>query len=606
MKRLILCLSLLVFHMSLCGQSTYLPTGDDWQAFLERLEVLSGIQAPQFHSSLKPFERSAAAKFILMADTSRQLTDIDQQLVLLFLKRNIEWSGLLPMLNTDDIEPVLATERYQMLADSSGWLPDRVIKRIPLLEHIYAFPSDFFRYYDREFFFAMNPVMDVNLGKEQGVDNLLFINTRGIELRGMINQRVGFYSYVADNQARFPSYVNEHRSSFFSGSVPGEGWAKGYRDGGVDFLTTRAHIALQATKNIGLQVGHDRSKIGSGIRSVLLDDFSNNYLFLRLNTRFKVFHYQNTWARLIDYPLRTFGRSYDHKYAITHYLSIKLSDRLQMGLFENVIVGQSDLSGRRKLDPHYMLPVIFYRAIEHHIGDPDKVALGFDWKWFTIPGLSFYGQVYIDEFRIKDVRADIDSLLVRAGLRNKRKHEGYASFANKFAIQLGSRISDPFGIPNLDIQAEVNLVRPYVYSHYDVSDQGRRPGTSYSHYSQPLGHPLGSNFREWAIQLQYRPHYRVSITANLFNYVQGRDKAAFNFGGNIMKDYRDNRPYEQSAFFLDGLQEKVFLADMTLSWQFLPGWHAEAGYLARKSGSELSGIINTGIRVNVARRKHQF
>ena len=65
-------------------------------------------------------------------------------------------------------------------------------------------------------------------------------------------------------------------------------------------------------------------------------------------------------------------------------------------------------------------------------------------------------------------------------------NNGY--WANKYGIQLGGKYFDAFGVRNLDLQAELNMVRPYTYSHYDST-------SNYTHYNQPLAHPLGADFR---------------------------------------------------------------------------------------------------------------
>jgi len=593
----------------LTAQSTFLPTGSDWHFFVERLEIMQGRHIPQIHTSLKPFERKAIITFLEQSYTnpvpltaigqpptsnvqhpipnSQQPTPIDLHLIDRLLQSHPEWSSV-----PSDSTP-----------GRGGWL----CTRIPITRHVYAYPSDFIRYQSDEFFVSVNPVLDLQVGREQGADKPLYRNTRGMEMRGMISGRVGFYTFLAENQARLPGYVDDHRRAFYSGAIPGDGWAKAFKDGGVDYFTARGYISLEATRHIGLQFGQDKLRIGSGIRSLLLSDFSNNYLFLRVSTRYRFFQYQNTWARLTDYPMRTVGRAYDTKYSITHHLSLNLGGRFQLGLFENVTTGRSDPSGRRGLDPHYLNPIIFYRAIEHHVGDPDKVAVGLDWRWLATPGLSFYGQAYIDEFRINDIRDDLDSLLVRAGLRKERKREGYASFANKFAVQLGTRVADPFGIQNLDLQAEINLVRPYVYTHWDTSGQDQRPGASYTHYSQPLAHPLGANFREWALYGEYRPHHRVTLSASYIQYVQGRDADGLNYGGNILKDYHFGRPQPESAYFLDGVRTSVSLLEFGASWQFWPGWHLEGRYLTRseevESVSERVNIVTVGVRVNAVGRR---
>ncbi|MBW6499685.1 MAG: hypothetical protein K0B09_14960, partial [Bacteroidales bacterium] len=413
-------------------------------------------------------------------------------------------------------------------------------------------------------------------------------------------------------QARFPDYVRR-QMQWHRGAVPGEGWTKGFGEGGVDFFTARGYIAFQATENIGFQFGQDRNFSGHGIRSLLLSDYANNYLFLKINTRYKWFHYQNLYANLLDYPIRSLGgNAYDPKYAITHQLSFQITRNFQLGFFENVMVGGSDSLNKRGMDWHYFNPVIFYRAIEHHVGDPDKVTVGMNWEYLITRGLGVYGQLLVNEFYLNDIRSDVDSMLVRIGLRKERKYSGFASHRNKFGLQLGVKTADLFGIKDLDLQGEVNLIRPFVYQHYDTYGSGLRPGASYSHYSQPLAHPVGANLAEWAFMGRYRPMKNLEVSAALFSYTQGTDVGGVNYGGNIFRDYRD-RPGDFNNTFLQGRQISVLLGELSASYQFRPGWFVDARYLARRQNEKETGeslftndMIGLGLRVNAVPRKHNF
>ena len=53
----------------------------------------------------------------------------------------------------------------------------------------------------------------------------------------------------------------------------------------------------------------------------------------------------------------------------------------------------------------------------------------------------------------------------------------------------GIKYINAFNLRNFDLQLETNIVRPYTYQHNDSID-------NYSHYNQPLAHPLGANFAE--------------------------------------------------------------------------------------------------------------
>jgi len=566
------------------GQSVFLPSGSSDLDFLERLEVKGGRHSRHFHSALKPFERKAAVAFMEHADTAlKNLTPIDRQILNMFLQRNPEWT--------------------KAPADSS---------LRPVLNRFYVFPQDLFRYHNDAFFISINPILELVAEKERGLENLHYINTRGIEVRGMVNRRVGFYTFLATTQGRFPDFVMRQQQ-MHSGAFPGEGWTKDFGQGGVDFFTARGHIALQATDNIGIQFGQDRNFSGHGIRSLLLSDYANNYLFLKINTRYRWFHYQNLFAHLLDFPLRSFGgNNFDAKYLVAHQLAFQITPRFQLGFFESVTFGRSDSLNARGFELHYLNPVIFYRAIEHHVGDPDRVTVGMNWELLVTPGLGFYGQFIADEFYIDDIRADIDSLLVRIGLRRERKFDHFAAFRNQFGIQFGIKTSDPLGIRNLDLQAEINLIRPYVYQHYDVYGSGLRPAASYSHYSQPLAHPLGANLAEWFIKGRYRPLKNLELSLAVLSYTQGTDTGGVNYGGNILMDY-NFRTGDHNVHFLQGRQIQVLLGELLASYEFRPGWFFDIRFRGRTQTERQTGlrlfdnmIMGAGLRVNTTPRRHLF
>jgi hypothetical protein len=98
---------------------------------------------------------------------------------------------------------------------------------------------------------------------------------------------------------------------------------------------------------------------------------------------------------------------------------------------------------------------------------------------------------------------------------------------NKFGYQIGFKYFDLFTIKNLHIQAKYNTVRPYAYS-------AENPQQSYSHYNQPLAHPLGANFWEAVGFINYRlKDFFMEVKVNYA--VKGADSLNTNFGGTIFK-----------------------------------------------------------------------
>ncbi len=563
------------------AQSVMLPSGHQWHDFVQRMEIKSGGSASQFHFALQPLERKAMVEFLQEADTTaRRLTRTDRFVIKDIIQSNAEWSAA--------------------PADTSGR---------PFLKHFYRTPSDFYRRNEKDLFLVVNPVIHVGLGTESDRSLYLYQNTRGLEVRGMINEKVGFYTYMADNQARFPLYVNR-KIQQQEGAIPGEGWNIPFGEQGYDYFTARGYIAFQATENIGFQFGQDRNFLGYGQRSLLLSDYANNYLFLKINTRIWRFHYQNIFARLVDWPLRTYGgRMFDPKYMAAHTLSFNVSDRFQLGVFENVVFGRSDTLVPRRFDAHYLNPVIFYRAVEHHIGDPDKVSLGMFWRWIAGHRIAFYGQVYADDFHVGDLKYDIDTMLVYMGFRGERKYDLHASFRHKFGLQQGMHWVDFLGIDNLDFQWEGNWIRPFVYSHYAADGSGLRPASSYSHYSQSLGHPMGANLREMMLSLQYSPHPDWLLKTTLFSARQGMDSAGINMGSNIFRDYV-TRVGDYGHTFLQGELRALTLLQLEASWQWRPNVWFDLQYIIRNEEQDATetrtGIFMAGLRVNALKRNHWF
>src|SRR5690606_978165 len=262
---------------------------------------------------------------------------------------------------------------------------------------------------------------------------------------------VGFYTFLSDNQARLPSYVQDYQSQYWV--VPHEGFWKSFKNGGVDFLSARGHISFEATKHINLQLGYDRFFIGNGFRSLIMSDFAPSSMFFKGAVKVWKLNYLFSINQMEAYaPGSPNGSSardegYPDKFVAFHHLSVNIGKKLNLGVFETVIFSPDDTLNIGGFRWNYLNPIIFFRAIEQQNGSSDNVILGFDFKWNLLKGISLYGQFVLDEFVLKNIR------------------DGNGWWANKFGIQAGAKYVDAFGIDNLDLQGEVNVMRPYTYSH---------------------------------------------------------------------------------------------------------------------------------------------
>lgn len=476
---------------------------------------------------------------------------------------------------------------------SSEWAqPDSSGLKKPLFGAFFKRNADILSYQDSIFDLHANIVGYGSLGKSSDNINRTYVNTRGVEVRGMIAKRVGFYTFMAENQMITPDYVN--RWVGLNSSVPHEGFWKKYEKNGYDFFTARGYITFSATKYIDFQIGNDRFQVGNGYRSLILSDFSNSYNFAKINTKIWKLQYTNMFVNLKTGislgPGGTPGNTFiPDKYFFLHRLGINIGKKVNVGVFEAVVAGRDPqrYPNSTKLDLGYLNPIIFYRSIEQNSGSPDNAGLGLDVKAIPLKNLMVYGQVLIDEFVLAEVKAQ----------------NGW--WANKYALQAGLEYIDVLGLKNVDLQLEYNFVRPFTYTHLSSY-------TSYTNYSQPLAHPLGANFKELIAIVRVQPIPRLSATFKAIAYTKGVDGDSTNYGGNVFRSYFDKRFKNYGNEVGQGVKQNILYLDATVSWQFMTNFFLDFKQVIRtNSGQKLPGEQNTNftsmsIRWNIAQRLHEF
>ena len=560
MKALII-IGILLVPFQLWSQSSNAPLNEDYYHLIDRYEIISGEVTGQFHSAWKPYRRFDIARYLDTLNSNNSFTS-----------------------RTDRFNYEYLTQ------DNWEWVsqPDNKSKK-PVLRHFYKTKSDLFGVQADGFDLHVNPVLHVGGGVESAGTVNTMINTRGVQIRGMIDKKVGFYSFIGENQVIFPAYV---RSQINQGLViPNEGFWKGFKDNGTDFFTARGYMSFNATRHIDFQFGHDRFKIGNGYRSLILSDYAPAYLFLKMNTKVWKLNYTNLFTQMtadvVGNASGLFAQDggYPNKYMALHHLGINIGKKLNVGIFESVIFNRADSLGNQ-FQLRYLNPIVFYRAIEQQNGSSDNVLLGADFKWLAINNISLYGQLVFDEFLLDNLK------------------EGDGWWGNKYSIQLGGEYINAFGLSNLDLQLEGNLSRPYTYSH------GTQYG-SYSHYRQPLAHPLGANFREVVAIARYQPMRKLSLSGKLIVASYGTDTTGVNYGGNILLD-NGTREMDRGNEIGQGIDNQLFFADLTVSYQWKHNLFVDMKHIYRKVDSQLSPFSSSthysslAIRWNIPQRLNEF
>lgn len=553
MKKVFVSLLLLLSVEPVFAQSAFIPLHDESGYYLRRLEILSGGVSDQLHFSAWPLQRRYAVRYLdSIQDGSQRWSPVDHQSHEFLLTDNDEWSAY------------------------SG-----ASSRKPFLKYLYRDKASLYQHRDDDFLVKVNPVFDFVIGIESDVKEALYTNTRGIELRGWVAKKVGYYFFVTENQARFPAYVQERTDSF--GAVPGEGYYKDFKTNGVDFLSAKGYFDFTVAKFITMQFGTDKNFIGNGIRSLALSDFSEDYLFLKLQTQVWKISYQNLFVDLTADFIRGGDKLLPKKYGALHHLSLNATHFLNVGVWESVIFHRND-----GYELQYLNPIIFYRSIEQLLGSPDNVVIGLDLRMNLLRHLSVYGQFMLDDFNIQV----------------SKSNKGY--WANKFGFQLGAQYVNAFTVSNLDLQLEWNHVRPYTYTHNDTI-------ANYSNYNQPLAHPLGANFNEWIGVVRYQPVLPLSFKWVVTIANSGRDTLGSNFGSDIfIPTTSANVLGEYGNVTGQGIATDLFLSEWLVTWMMKHNLFLDAGFVMRRNTSDLKvfessgNIFRIGIRMNVANRRFQF
>jgi hypothetical protein len=554
------------------AQSTTLPQAAKENWLLNRMDIkLMGDSLLGF-TSAKPYLRKTMVAGIEKYYMQAAIATIDS-----------------PQYATDRFASLFtATDFYNMqdaLMNSSEWVTGDLSSfqsKKPLLGAFYKTKGDFVQVNQKDFFLAINPVIQQNQSGSSGdAGGHVFLNSKGVSFRGLIAKKIGFDLYATDNQERPPYFVQQWEKKFHA--VPGTGFYKPFKTTAYDYFDARGSIHVNATKYINIQFGYDKNFIGDGYRSLFLSDFANSYLFLKLNTHIWKINYQNLFMELSNgLSSSNSNEMLPKKYASMHHLSLQATKWLNIGFFESIIFGRSN-----HYEFSYLNPIIFLQSAEQQNGSLDNSNAGFDFKINIAHTLQLYGQIMLDEFVLKEVKA------------------GNGWWGNKQGIQAGFKYIDAFKIKNFDLQGEINYVRPFTYSHVDSV-------ANYSHYNQPLAHPLGANLTEAIGIIRYQPAPKWNVEAKLIVWKQGLDTASSDYGSNIFIPYT-HRASDYGYKTGNGVKATGANASLWVGYEVLENLFIDASVMYRKlsvpAAAQLAGkstLFTIGLRLNMFRRQYDY
>jgi hypothetical protein len=361
-------------------------------------------------------------------------------------------------------------KRYEFVSDTF-----KVFKFItddPLLDKVFYDHLILIKSKTNKYEFKVDPILNVELGRAYS-DTTNYLNTstntRGFIASGTIGKDVYFETMFAENQSFFPYYISNFNKQ--SIVVPGQGRFKPFKTTGYDYAFSSGFVSYQATKNVNIQMGHGKQKIGNGYRSLLLSDNAFNYPYIRLTSQWlkgKI-QYTNIYAILMN--LETGGAKtppfteplFQKKAMAIQFLSFNVSKRINLGLFQSMVWNASDSMNRQQLDWQYFNPVIFSNLGFYGLNDKNNIMLGANASVKVSSYLLLYAQFMADDLsRMKKTK-------------------------NGIGYQVGIKYFDVLKLKNSMLQLEYNHVVEGSYT----SPIGTVNNQSYSHYNQNLAFTPG-------------------------------------------------------------------------------------------------------------------
>lgn len=433
--------------------------------------------------------------------------------------------------------------------------------------------------------FAVSPLLSFQPGYDLKDKKNILETSIGVRINGDLGNKFSFELRILSGNSNFTNYVdNEIKTTKV---IPGIGYAYASKLG-YSYQNISGYLSYSPNKIFNFQLGKDKNFWGDGYRSLLLSDVANSYPYFKISTQIWKIKYVNLFAAFKDItnPSGLSG-DFKNKFGSFHYLSWNANKRLNLCFFESIIWQGTDSIRNRGYDINYLNPVIFYRPVEYSLGSSDNALLGVGFKLKVFTKQQFYGQAILDEFLLKEFTADLKHLLKP---NDPTIISGW--WGNKYGVQLGFKSFDIFHIKNLNLQTEINYVRPYTYSHASIQQ-------NYGHYNQVLAHPLGANFKESVSFLNYRfKNWMIENKILFANY--GADFGGNNFGKNIFKSYV-TRFNEYGSFVGQGLSTNIILNDFHIAYILNPAINLkiEAGILTRLSNTKIERNQNALIYIAI-------
>lgn len=302
-----------------------------------------------------------------------------------------------------------------------------------------------------------------NLSDEQPVEGNMLVSTFYPHLYGQVGETFAFTTDIAH---RF--VYGEIFDDFF----PDETKIRQLEGGLKNRTAINAYLKFDLPW-FELQLGQDTLQWGPGYHDSLL--LSKNPLamdMIKLQA-----NYESVTFTAFTAILEDMATDINDKYISGHRVEGYFWDRFGLGISEVVVYGN-------RFEPGYLNPVNIYLINEQPIsradgrvgGSGDNVLMSVDMRLRPVDDFEIYGELMVDD---------------------GNPAANFKHWDTKFGVLGGIYLTDPFGIPDTDFQAEYAFINQYAYTHVN-------PVNVYKHFTTPIGHQIGSDADNLWLELRRR------------------------------------------------------------------------------------------------------
>lgn len=452
---------------------------------------------------------------------------------------------------------------------------------------------DLLNFEDNNFKFKANPIIDSKIIYDLDESSLYSGYKLGLNLEASYKSKLFFSTDIFISRMNYPSFQSKYADSL--GIISHYGTFISKTNDYYLYSSFTGELTYKASEHFYFHVGRGKNFLGNGYRSLFLSDNSNAYPYLKVTADIWKIKYIWMAAKLKDIQLLNpnFEAVLYDKAAFIHYLSLNLTKRINFNFFESIISNPYDQEGRKKgYEFAYFNPVIFFRPVEFYTGTSDNSLMGMGLNLRLWKSVYLYSQFILDDLIISKI------------------NDGSGWWGNKFGLQTGLKSYHLFNIQGFFFRGEVNIVRPYTYSHGEINTYEGVANLNYGNYFQELAHPTGANFIESLAEIRYQTG-RFFTNAELVIAKKGTDTDTVNYGSDIYLSY-NLRPNDYGIRFLQGSAGNFIYAEFGASYMINPKYELmletaiQYRSIKTQSNHRKNLIFNLGISTKIFNENYDY